>query len=167
MAETISHFLSRFLSPQAIVFFISMLPIIELRGGLVVARLLGLPWAQAYVLSIVGNAIPVPFIILLIRRVLEFLKHHGPIQKLAASMEEKGRKSGQALQEKHSKSLLLGLFLFVAIPLPGTGAWTGSLVAAFLDIEPKKSVPVIIGGILGASIIMSILAYTLPGLFGF
>lgn len=166
MAESLGRFLEQFFSPQVIVFIISLLPILELRGGLVVAKLLGLPWMQAYIISIIGNALPVPFIIYLIRHVLEFLKHHGPIKKLATKMEEKGHKGGMILKEKYPRSLYLGLFLFVAIPLPGTGAWTGSLIASYLDLDKKKSIITIFAGIIGASIIMSILAYFVPGMFG-
>lgn len=166
MAQAVSEFLNQYLSPELVVFIISLLPILELRGGLIAAKLLGVPWLTAYPISIIGNIIPVPFIIFFIERILGFLKNHGPIKRFAAFIEEKGRKAGQKLQAKYPKSLMLGLFLFVAIPLPGTGAWTGSLAAALLGLKPAKSAPVICLGVVGASIIMSILAYLIPGAFG-
>ena len=166
MAEAVSSFLGHYFSPPVIVFIVSMLPILELRGGLVVAKLMGVPWLQAYIISIIGNLLPIPFIIILIKKVLVFLQNHGPIKKFALMIEEKGKKGGQALQKKHPNSLMIGLFLFVAIPFPGTGAWTGALIAAFLDMENKKAFLAIVLGIIGASIIVSLLAYMLPGMFG-
>lgn len=167
MVETVMEFLKQYLSPQLVVFIISMLPILELRGGLIASKLLGVPWLQGYVLSIVGNMLPVPFIIFFIERILTFLQKKGPLKKLATSFEEKGRSKGQELAEKYPTQLYLGLFLFVAIPLPGTGAWTGSLIAALMGLPPKKAAPTIAAGVIGASIIMSILTYAIPGMFGF
>ncbi len=166
MLETMMHFFQTFLSPKLVVFFISLLPILELRGGLIAASILGIPWYEAAPLAIIANMIPIPFIIFFIERVLHYLADHGPIQKLAQKMIEKGVKGGQAMMEKYPTRMQLGLFLFVAIPLPGTGAWTGALVAALLGISPKKSFLPIFLGILTACVIMLLLAYALPGAFG-
>ncbi|MGD9559368.1 MAG: COG2426 family protein [Oscillospiraceae bacterium] len=166
MAEKVSLFLRRYLSPELIVFLISLLPILELRGGLVAAKLFDIPWHIAAPIAIIGNILPVPFIIFFIERILNFLKEHGPIKKFAGWIEAKGRKAGASLEAKYPKSLYFGLFIFVAIPLPGTGAWTGSLAAALLGLKPSKSAIPICLGVLGACVIMSLLAYVVPSLFG-
>lgn len=166
MLETMMQFFQDFLSPKMVVFFISLLPILELRGGLIAASLLGIPWYEAAPLAIIGNMLPIPFIIFFIERVLHYLSEHGPIKNIAKKMIDKGVKGGQVMMEKYPTRTQLGLFLFVAIPLPGTGAWTGALIAALLGISPKKSFLPIFLGILTACVIMLVLAYMLPGAFG-
>lgn len=167
MVETVIETMKGILSPQIIIFIISLLPILELRGGLIAASLLHIPWYQASLICIIANFIPIPFIIFFIERILDYLSVKGPIKKFAQAITEKGRKKGQELQEKYPNSVLLGLYLFVAIPLPGTGAWTGALIAALLGLSPKKCILPIGLGILTASVIMLGLAYFLPGVFGF
>lgn len=167
MIESITHFLNSYFPPELVIFLISMMPILELRLGLVAAKLLGVPFLVAYPICIIGNILPVPFIILFIERILAFLKDHGPIKKFARWIEEKGHKAGAQLQEKYPRQLLLGLFVFVAIPLPGTGAWTGSLAAALMGLPLKKAAPPICLGVVGASLIMSLISYAIPGMFGF
>lgn len=164
--DAIRTFLEQYVSDEVIVFVVSLLPILELRGGLIVAKLLGVPLQVAAPIAIVANVLPVPFIIFFIERILNFLKEHGPIKKLARWIDKKGRTAGASLQEKHPKSLYLGLMLFVGIPLPGTGAWTGALAAALLGLKPQKSTPAILLGVLIACAIMSIVAYAIPGAFG-
>jgi uncharacterized membrane protein len=164
MAESVGQFFSQYLPPQAVVFLISLLPILELRGGLIVSALLGLPWLEGALISIVGNALPVPIIILFVLKVLDFLSRRGPLQKMARWFQQKGRAGGEKLKAKYGNRLWLGLFLFVAIPLPGTGAWTGSLIAAFLGLPPRESAPPIAMGILGAAAVMSVLTYVIPWL---
>ena len=166
MAETVSQFLNQYLSPELVVFVVSLLPILELRGGMIAASLLGVPWVKAVVIGIVGNIIPVPFIILFIEKILAFLKDHGPIKRFARWIERKGMTKGAELQGKYHKQLSVGLFLFVAIPLPGTGAWTGSLIASFLGLDVKKAALPIGLGVLGASMIMSVITYAIPALMG-
>ena len=163
---SIGSFLDQYLSPEVIVFIVSMIPILELRGGMIVASLLGVPWAVAAPIAILGNILPVPFIIFFIEHILRFLQQHGPIKKFATWCETKGRSAGNKLQEKYPKRLWLGLFLFVAIPLPGTGAWTGSLAAALMGIPPKKAAPPICLGVVGACLIMSFITYVLPAWLG-
>lgn len=165
LIESISGFLDQYIPPELIVFLISLLPILELRGGIIVAALLGVPWHIAAPLAVLGNIIPVPFIIFFIERILKFLQKHGPIKKFALWLEKKGRSAGEKMQNKHPKSLWFGLFIFVAIPLPGTGAWTGSLAAALLGLKPKQSAVPICLGVLGACAIMSVLFYLLPDVF--
>ncbi|MGI6155909.1 MAG: COG2426 family protein [Enterococcus lemanii] len=166
MLEMMMAFFEQYLTSKMVVFFISLMPVLELRGGLVAASILGLPWYEAMPIAIIGNLIPVPFIIFFIEKILTFLAEKGPIKKLANKMITKGRDGGQKMMEKYPERLMLGLFLFVAIPLPGTGAWTGSLIAALLGLPPKKSFFPIAFGVLTASVIMLLLAYSIPGAFG-
>lgn len=167
MSETIARFfIDNFgdkLSAELIAFVISMLPILELRGGLIAAKLLGLNFAKAFVICFIGNLLPIPFILLFIRKIFNWLKRFKKVNAMIDKLEARSiRKAG-----KVKKYRLLGLFLFVAIPLPGTGAWTGALVSDLLDIRVSHSFPTIAAGVLGAGIIMSILSYGIPGLFGF
>ncbi len=167
MSETIARFfIDNFgdkLSAELIAFVISMLPILELRGGLIAAKLLGLNFAKAFVICFIGNLLPIPFILLFIRKIFNWLKRFKKVNAMIDKLEARSiRKAG-----KVKKYRLLGLFLFVAIPLPGTGAWTGALVSDLLDIRVRHSFPTIAAGVLGAGIIMSILSYGIPGLFGF
>lgn len=166
MAESVSLFLREYFSAELVVFIISLLPVLELRGGMIAATLLGVPWGKAMLISIAGNIIPVPFIILFIQKILLFLKDHGPFKRFARWIERKGMTKGKELQDKYPAQLMLGLLLFVAIPLPGTGAWTGSLVASFLGFDLKKAAPAICLGVLGASLIMLTITYIIPGLAG-
>ena len=156
--------LSGVISKEAIIFIISMIPILELRGALLVAGpLLGVPVAKAIPLCILGNIIPVPFILLLIRHVLEWMKKVPCFRGIALWLERKAMsKKGQI--EKYE---FWGLMLFVGIPLPGTGAWTGALVASLLHMKFGKAFGAILVGIALATVIMSILSYGVLGmLFG-
>lgn len=146
---------------ELIVFLISLLPILELRGGLIAASILGIEYWVALPICIIGNILPIPFILLFIRKILSLLKKTKPFKKLVEKIEEKAEKN----KEKITKYAKWGLYLFVAIPLPGTGAWTGALVADALDINVKKSFPVIALGVLTAGIIMVIVAYFFPEIF--
>ena len=156
--------LSGVISKEAIIFIISMIPILELRGALLVAGpLLGVPVAKAIPLCVLGNIIPVPFILLLIRHVLEWMKKVPCFRGIALWLERKAMsKKGQI--EKYE---FWGLMLFVGIPLPGTGAWTGALVASLLHMKFGKAFGAILVGIALATVIMSILSYGVLGvLFG-
>lgn len=137
-------------------FFISMVPIVELRLGLPYGLRLGLPYGLALTASILGNMVPVPFIIIFIRRIFSWLRVHwrwlnGLITRLEARAEGKGE-----VVEKYGT---WGLLILVAIPLPGTGAWTGALVAALLNLKLKKAVPVIFVGVCIAAAIMTFLYF--------
>lgn len=167
MLETVLSFFQESVNPKVLVFLISLLPILELRGALIAASLLGVPWQVAAPLAVVGNLLPVPFIIYFIESILNFLAIRGPIQKIASKLIQKGRAGGEKMLEKYPNQLMLGLFLFVAIPLPGTGAWTGALIAALLGLPPKKSILPIALGIMVACLLMLLLTYFVPGLFGF
>lgn len=157
--------LSGIISKEAIIFIISMIPILELRGGLLAASpaLLNVPILRAIPLCIVGNILPIPFILLLIRHVLEWMKKVPCFRGIALWLEHKAMsKKGQI--EKYE---FWGLMLFVGIPLPGTGAWTGALVASLLRMKFGKAFGAILVGIALATVIMSILSYGVLGvLFG-
>ena len=139
-----------------ITLFISMVPVIELRGAIPVATGMGLsPWI-AIPVAIVGNLIPVPFIIIFIKKIFAWMRKVSPkLNGIVDKMEAKAEKN----KEKVLKYAFWGLAVFVAIPLPGTGAWTGALVAAMLDMPLKKAFPSIIIGVLGAGVIISFVSY--------
>lgn len=141
-----------------IVFFISMVPLIELRGAIPYAIGYKLPILPSYIVAIIGNMLPVPIIYLFARRVLEFGKDKKYIGKFFTWCLKKGEAGGKKLQEKAGKGLYWALFIFVGIPLPGTGAWTGTLAASILDMDFKKSVIAVMGGVILAGIIMGILS---------
>lgn len=159
LVEWFSHNLAQFISPEGAVFIISMIPILELRGGLLAASLLKISELQAIPICIIGNIIPIPFILLFIRQIFKFLKKtkmfHGMIEKLET------RAMGRS--DKIKRYEFWGLMLFVGIPLPGTGAWTGALIASLLEIDIKKSSLAILCGIFMASVIMYVVSYVLVG----
>ena len=141
-------------------FIISMIPILELRGALLVAGpLLGVPVAKAIPLCIIGNIIPVPFILLLITPIFKWMKG----TKLFKPMVDKLESKAMSKSDKIEKYEFWGLVLFVGIPLPGTGAWTGSLIAALLGVKFKKAFPAVILGIFMATVIMWFISYVLLG----
>ncbi|MBP5676523.1 MAG: small multi-drug export protein [Bacteroidales bacterium] len=146
-----------------IVFLISMVPLIEIRGAIPYAVGFELPLVPSIIVAVLGNMLPVPFIFLFARRVLEWGKDKKYIGKFFTWCLEKGHKGGEKLQAKAGKGLYIALLLFVGIPLPGTGAWTGTLAASLLDMDFKKSVVYIMAGVLLAGAIM--LAASL-GVFG-
>ena len=156
--------LSGVISKEAIIFIISMIPILELRGALLVAGpLLGVPVAKAIPLCILGNIIPVPFILLLIRPIFAWLRK----TRLFRPLVEKLEKKAMSKSDRISRYEFWGLVLFVGIPLPGTGAWTGALVASLLGIDWKKAFGAIVVGVCMASVIMYILSYVvIGGIFG-
>ena len=149
-----------------IVFLISMVPLIELRGAIPYAVGFHLPLLPSYIIAIIGNMIPVPIIYLFARRVLIWGKDKPVIGKFftfCLEKGEKGEKGGKKLQAKAGRGLFLALMLFVGIPLPGTGAWTGTLAASLLDMDFKSSVIAVLLGVLLAGIIMGAAS---AGLFG-
>ena len=167
MAESIAQALVSFfgdtIPAELTIFLISLLPILELRGGMIAAALLGVNFTKAFFICLVGNLLPLPFILWLIRPFFNWLKGTKHLKKVADWLERKTEKN----KEKVLKYEVFGLLLFVAIPLPGTGGWTGALVAAMLDMPMKKSLPTIVAGVLIAGFIMSAITYGLPALLGF
>ena len=146
-----------------IVFLVSMIPLIALRGALPFAIGMDLPVAASYVLCIVGNMIPVPFIFFFARKVLEWGADKKYIGKFFTFCLEKGHKGGEKLKEKAGRGLFIALLLFVGIPLPGTGAWTGTLAASILDMDFKKSVIAVMSGVLLAGVIMAVVSLFVKG----
>lgn len=146
-----------------IVFFVSMVPLIELRGAIPYAVAFGLPIVPAYVIAVIGNMLPVPIIYLFARKVLVWGKDKPLIGGFFTFCLEKGEKGGRKLQEKAGRGLFIALMLFVGIPLPGTGAWTGTLAASLLDMDFKSSVLAVMLGVVLAGLIMGAAS---AGLFG-
>ena len=144
-------------SSELLVFFISMFPILELRGGMIAARLLGLPFLKAFLFCYIGNLLPVPLILLFIRKIFQWLKRFSAVNGAIEHLEARSIRKAATVQ----KYRLWGLLLLVAIPLPGTGAWTGALVADLLDIRIKHALPVIALGVLIAGLLMSAVTYGL------
>ena len=151
--------LSGHVSREMIVFIISMVPILELRGGLLAASVLNINITRALWICIIGNIIPVPFILLLITPIFNWLKQTKTFRPMVETMEARALST----REQVEKYEFWGLVLFVGIPLPGTGAWTGSLLAALLGMKFKKAFPAVLLGIALASVIMSIVSYGLLG----
>lgn len=144
------------LKKYIIVFLISMVPLVELRGAVPYAIAMGLPVLPSYIIAIIGNMVPMPFIFFFARKVLEWGKDKPVIGGFFTFCLEKGHKGGEKLKEKAGKGLYWALFLFVGIPLPGTGAWTGTLAASILDMDFKKSVKAVVCGVVLAGIIMGL-----------
>ena len=144
---------------EIIVFIISLCPILELRGGLLAASLLGVNPVSAYIISFIGNIIPAPFILLFISKILDFMEECKVkwMNKLALWVRKKADKHKGSI-EKYG---YLGLFFFVGIPIPGTGAWTGCLIASLLNLDRKKSFLATLLGLIMASVIMMLLSYGL------
>ncbi len=157
MKEAISNFFLEIVGEELCVFFCSMIPIIELRGAIPLGFGLGVPWWLCYLLAIVGNMLPVPIILLCVKKVLRWMAKCRVkfFNKVANKLFEKAEKN----REKIEKYGFWGVAIFVAIPLPGTGAWTGSLVAALFDMKFWKSFLSALIGVLGAGIIMTLLSY--------
>ena len=142
---------------EIIIFIISMMPILELRGGLIAAALLGLKGLPSFIICFIGNIIPIPFILWLITPIFNKMKKSKKLSKLVDKLENKA----MSKKEQIEKLQYLGLMLFVGIPLPGTGAWTGCLIAALLNMDKKKALGAAVLGVIMAGIIMMILSYGL------
>lgn len=151
--------LSPYISEQAVVFLISMLPILELRGGLLAASLLKITPLQAIPVCIIGNIIPIPFILLFIKQIFKWLKKVNVFRPFIVKLED--RAMGRSDQIR--KYEFWGLVAFVGIPLPGTGAWTGALIASLLGVDIRKSSVAILVGIAMATIIMYVFSYLIVG----
>ena len=159
----VEFFRSHGIPPLLVVFLISLLPILEIRGGLIAAAILQVPLWQAFLVAAIGNMLPIPFILLFIQQILKWMKHFKWFAKIVGWVERKAEKHG----EKLKKGEFWALLIFVGIPLPGTGGWTGALAASFLEMPLKRAIPSIFIGIITAGAIISALAYGLPGAFGF
>jgi uncharacterized membrane protein len=145
------------------VFFCAMVPLIELRGSVLIGAGMGMPWLTNLALSVIGNMLPVPFILLFIRRILAWMHKTKHFKGVAEWLEKKAHsKSDRVL-----RCASLGLVLFVGIPLPGTGAWTGALIAALLDMRMKYSLPAIFAGVCLAGVIMCCASYGMVSFLAF
>ncbi len=147
---------------ELIAFIISMMPILELRGGMIAAKLLDIELLKAFVICYIGNILPIPFILLFIRKIFQFLKRFKATRGLIEKLEVRSMRKSEKVKRWRN----WGLLAFVAIPLPGTGGWTGALIAALLDIRIRSSFPIIALGVLIANLIMSVFSYGLLGAFG-
>lgn len=165
MAESIAQSLVEFFGDkipgELTIFIISLLPILELRGGMIAAVLLNIPLWKAFLICYIGNLLPIPFILLFIKKIFEWLRRFRIFARFIERMEAKSEKN----RDKILRYKQWGLLLFVAIPLPGTGGWTGALMASLLEIDIKKSMPIIAVGVLIAGIIMTILTYGTKAIF--
>lgn len=157
MGEIISKFFLEFVGEELCVFFCSMLPVIELRGAIPMAFAMGLSWWQAYLISVVGNLLPVPFILLLINIVIKWMASSKVkfFNKIANFLLERVEKK----RDKIEKYSFWGLCLFIAVPLPVTGAWTGSLVAAVIGMKPWKAFLSALLGVLIAGAVVTLIVY--------
>lgn len=166
MAETIANWfvihLQGSFAREFIVFIVSLLPILELRGGIIAGFALHMEWLPTFIIALIGNLLPIPFILLFIRYIFNALKKT-PLRTFVAWCENKADKKSDQIR----KYAYWGVFLFVAVPLPGTGAWMGALISVLLNMNPKKTFPVIALGVLTAGIIVSILSFGLLGSLGF
>ena len=144
------------LQSYILVFLISMVPLIELRGAIPYSQVMGLPLLESYIIAIIGNMLPVPIIYLFARKVLEWGADKPVIGGFFTWCLEKRKHGGEKLQAKAGRGLFVALLLFVGIPLPGTGAWTGTLAASLLDIDFKSSILAVMGGVLLAGVIMGL-----------
>ena len=151
--------LGNFIPKEVFVFLVSMLPIIELRGGLVVASLLKISIVKANILCIIGNILPIPFILLFIRKIFAFFKKKHIFEKIINKLEDRAMKKTEGAK----RGEFIFLLLFVGIPLPGTGAWTGSLIASLLETDIKKASIAILLGVIMAAVIMNLISYGILG----
>lgn len=149
-----------------IVFLISMIPLIELRGAIPYAVGMQCNMVAAYIIAIIGNMLPVPFIYLFARKILEWGKDKKFIGRFFTFCLEKGEKGGKKLQAKAGRGLFIALMLFVGIPLPGTGAWTGTLAASMLDMDFKQSIIAVMLGVIIAGVIMGLASMGVFGAIG-
>lgn len=146
--------------PELIIFIVSLMPVLELRGGLIAAKLLDVSFFKAFAICYVGNMLPIPFILVFIRSIFNRLKKMKFLKSKIEKLEKKSLEKG----EKVKKYSDWGLLTFVAVPLPGTGGWTGALIAALLDMSLTRSIPIIALGVFIAGLIMSAVSYGLLGL---
>ena len=163
LVQSITDFFGGWLTPEVIIFLVSLLPILELRGGLLAAALLGVDWTIAFPICVIGNLLPIPLILLFIRKIFDFIKKTNFLwmSKLVTKIDDKAQNKSKNM----NTASILGLYAFVAVPLPGTGAWTGALLANILHVKPLKAFIVILAGVVSAGLIMSLLTYIIPSLF--
>lgn len=155
LVQSVIQVLQSIFSKEIIVFIVSMLPILELRGGVLAGYWMDLPLWTTSLISVVGNLLPIPFILMFIESIFAFLLKHHWGEKLVHKIKDRALTKSDSIR----KAEFWGLLIFVAIPLPGTGAWTGALVAEMLQIDRKKAFLAIALGVVGALVIMTTLSY--------
>ena len=155
IAVWFANTLGQVIPAELVTFIVSLLPILECRGGIVVGRLLGMPLAATIIVSVIGNVLPIPFVLLFIRKIFHALRHRRFFGPIVQKLESRAMKKSDALK----KGEFLGLLLFVGIPLPGTGAWTGALIASLLGVNIRKASLAIFVGVAMATTIMCLLMY--------
>lgn len=156
IVTTFTDFLSEHNIPAELIpFIISLFPVLELRGGMIAAFALGIDFIPAFIVCYLGNIIPIPFILLFIRKIFSRMKKSKHLAKIVDKMEARADKKKDTIIKYQE----WGLLIFVAIPLPGTGGWTGALMAALMDLRMKKCLPIIALGVFIAGLIMSLLTY--------
>ncbi len=143
------------ISKEIVVFFISMVPLLELRGSILAAGLLNMQFLSTFIIAVIGNMLPIPFILFFIEKIFNWLKKLKKVRPIVEKLENRAMSKSDQIQKYGP----WGLFLFVAIPLPGTGAWTGSLISVLLGMDRKKSLLWIFLGVLTAGLIMSLLSF--------
>ena len=160
LAARVANWLADKGIPQWLIpFIVSVFPILELRGGIIAARIVGMKLIPAFIICFVGNMLPLPFVLLFIKKIFAFFRD----KKFFGTIVKKLEARAESKSKGFKKGEIIGLFLFVAIPLPGTGGWTGALVASLLNMPVKKSLPIITAGVLVAGLIMSLLMYGVLG----
>lgn len=163
LVQSFAGFFSGKIGGELIAFIVSLCPILECRGGMIAAKLYEINFFKAFFICYLGNMIPLPFIILFIKKIFAFMKKHNILTKFIEKLEGKGDKN----RDKIMRYKEWGLLAFIAVPLPGTGGWTGSLLAALLDIDFKKALPIVAIGVFIADVIMSVLTYGAGAVFNF
>ncbi len=162
MVESLVNWFTTFFADtipgELVVFLLSMMPILELRGGLIAAALYGIPLVEAVCICFIGNLLPLPFILFLIRPIFSWLRQTSLFRPMVEKLEAKAMGKSETIQ----KYEFWGLMLFVGVPLPGTGAWTGALIASMLNISVKRAMPPITLGLCMATVIMCFVTYFLP-----
>lgn len=157
LVQSIVDLFSGTLPKELIIFLVSMIPLLELRGSILAAGFMDVSFLPTYISAVVGNMVPIPFILIFIAKILEWMKKTKAFGKIAVKLENKALSK----REQIDKYGYFGLFLFVAIPLPGTGAWTGALLAVLLKMKPLKALLAILLGVMTAGLVMSLLAFGL------
>lgn len=160
IVSAITSGLTSVIPSELIIFVVSLLPVLELRGGLIAASLLKVNWLYAFPICVIGNLLPLPFILLFIDKIFTFLKKTR-LKKVVEHFEKKATAKSESVA-KHRKC---GLFVFVAVPLPGTGGWTGALVASVMRMNVREALLPIFIGVITAGLIMSVISYVIPALF--
>ena len=157
LISNITEFFRSWLSPEIIIFLVSLLPVLELRGGLIAAAILGVEWWVAFPICVIGNLLPIPFILLFIRKIFDFIKRTNFLwmSKIVTKIDDKAQNKSKGVEAAS----------FVAIPLPGTGAWTGALIANILNVKTLRASWIILLGVITAGLIVSFISYVLPMLF--